>query len=173
MLCRVVCFVAGSLAAIACSKINAQVVQLPTISTYQYSGSFLVPDSGTGYYSGSNSLRSSSTQYGRPRSQSLSRVGASGNSSLTARVQDLNAIDNLILYGNPIGPGGNNAPPRTTAVVGQTINNPVADIFNNPSKDELQQSYRAPRRRLNEVSSGDYMMILSHPQLGKLPTKNR
>lgn len=91
-----------ALAFAANSNLRAQVVQQPSFRTTTYSGSVVVPDSGTGFLGGN--------RYGRTGSVSrgfgpfASRAGGSqvGGNSLTASVQiiDLKAMDEAILSAN-------------------------------------------------------------------------
>lgn len=75
------------------------VIQLPSFSTFSYSGSVMVPDSGAGYLGGVNRASSVNSRRGlnRRASQSL------GNSAAVVRprIIDLQAMDRHILGGDP------------------------------------------------------------------------
>ncbi|WP_345325937.1 hypothetical protein [Novipirellula rosea] len=77
----------------------AQTVQLPSIETFSYSGSVLVPDSGAAFLGGNKSASFGSNRSGLQRgfgsSQSLSQATAS------ATIIDLAEIDRQILGGTP------------------------------------------------------------------------
>ncbi|WP_442508979.1 hypothetical protein SH528x_000523 [Novipirellula sp. SH528] len=77
----------------------AQTVQLPSIETFSYSGSVLVPDSGTAFLGGNKSASFGSNRSGLQRgfgsSQGLSQATAS------ATIIDLTEMDRQILGGTP------------------------------------------------------------------------
>ncbi len=76
------------------SKAFSQVVQLPTVSTFAYSGSVLVPDQGTIYLGGNNSSQSFSRQSGPSRV--FGTQSHVGNTSVHAHIIDLEEIDRQI-----------------------------------------------------------------------------
>ena len=81
------------------SQSHAQVVQLPSISTFSYSGSVLVPDSGSAYLGGRYSAASSSQRRLGSRAAG-SALGVSG-ASVHATIIDLDAMDRAILGADP------------------------------------------------------------------------
>ncbi len=148
------------------STATAQVVQLPTIQTYSYSGSALVPDRGSTSLYGNSADQAYYLRYGRPRSRALTSSSKQhGNSSLSAHVIDLDELDRRIL-GLPVPPDPTK-PKRQPAVSNalRSANNPVAAIYSKPLQSETESAVRPPRRTLRDVSSGDYMLLLSHPEL--------
>ncbi|GAA5510110.1 hypothetical protein [Novipirellula caenicola] len=78
---------------------TAQTVQLPSIETFSYSGSVLVPDRGTTYLGGNRSASFGSNRnglhHGFGSSQSISQATAS------ATIIDLAEMDRQILGGTP------------------------------------------------------------------------
>ena len=87
------------LAEVLVSQSHAQVVQLPSISTFSYSGTVLVPDSGSAYLGGRYAAASSSQRRLGSRAAGLS-IGVSG-ASVHATIIDLNAMDRAILGADP------------------------------------------------------------------------
>lgn len=86
-------------------KCLAQVVQLPTVRNFSYSGSALVPDGGTMSLGGvSRSATGRVNRGGVAPLSSAARGGRLGGSSLTASVQiiDLRALDEAILSSNAV-----------------------------------------------------------------------
>ena len=88
----------------------AQVVQLPTVRNFSYSGGASVPDHGDAYMGGSALRRSSSTSSGAGplANRSTSSQGGGSSLSVSATIIDLQAMDEAILK-QPI-----DAPPRAT-----------------------------------------------------------
>ena len=78
----------------ATSNAFAQVVQLPSFRTFSYSGSVLVPDSGSAYLGGVNRSATSSQRrgFGRNFGQSASSSGA----VVSATIIDLDEMDRAI-----------------------------------------------------------------------------
>ena len=133
---------------------HAQVVQLPTVGTSGYSGTVVVPDRGSLSLGGNASSRYSRYLYGRPRSRVLgSEVGA-GNTSVSAHLIDLEELDRQILSGAP--GAGKHRTLRASAA-------PVADVYSRPAASE--SSLPPQRRSTLRDFSGDYLLLLSHPQL--------
>mgnify|MGYP001554272654 CR=1 FL=1 len=75
------------------------VIQLPSFSTFSYSGPVVVPDSGTGYLGGVKRASTTSSQRGLSRRS----AHALGNSGAVVRptIIDLQAMDRHILGGDP------------------------------------------------------------------------
>lgn len=84
------------------AQLHAQVVQLPSVRNFSYSGSAWVPDGGTTSLGGVNYGASSSIGRGfgpyGPRAIGSSRGGSSV--SVTAQIIDLKALDEAILNSN-------------------------------------------------------------------------
>ena len=76
------------------SSALAQVIQLPSFRTFSYSGSVLVPDSGSAYLGGVNRSAASSQRrgFGRSFGQSASTSGA----VVSATIIDLDEMDRAI-----------------------------------------------------------------------------
>ena len=93
--------IANTTAAIllCCGTVIGQTVQLPSFETFSYSGSVLVPDSGTAFLGGNKSSSFGSSRGGLQRgfgsSQSISQATAS------AAIIDLAEMDRQILGGTP------------------------------------------------------------------------
>lgn len=88
---------------VAAARTDGQVVQLPTFRTFSYSGSVLVPDSGTASLGGvgrSVSRSSSSSSFG-PRGRNLGGVNSLGGAGVSATIIDLEAMDRAILDQSP------------------------------------------------------------------------
>ena len=79
---------------------QGQVVQLPSISTFTYSGSVVVPDRGTGLLAGNRSSASGSSRNGGLGSSFGSSQGAS-QATIKATMIDLDEMDRQILGGTP------------------------------------------------------------------------
>lgn len=77
----------------------AQVVQLPSVHTFSYSGSVLVPDSGSASLGGRSSSASGTQSRLGSRARG-SELGASGT-SVHATIIDLDAMDRRILGDDP------------------------------------------------------------------------
>ncbi len=91
---------ASLLAGFFASQSHAQVVQLPSISTFSYSGTVLVPDSGSAYLGGRNSASSSSQRQFGSRAAG-SGIGVSG-AGVHATIIDLGAMDREMLGVDPM-----------------------------------------------------------------------
>lgn len=82
------------------STANAQsVIQLPSFSSFSYSGTVVVPDSGTGYLGGVN--RSASSHARRGLSRSSGRAIGNSGAAVTPTIIDLQEMDRQILGGTP------------------------------------------------------------------------
>lgn len=92
------------------SSATAQsVVQLPSISQFQYNGSVMVPDGGTTSLGGVNRSAFGSTQRGRNRA--FGSVLGRSNASATVTIIDHDEIDRRL---RGIGPENRNGKPRNT-----------------------------------------------------------
>ncbi len=153
------------------SQSFGQVVQLPTVQVFSYSGSVAVPDQGTSYLGGNASSASFQRPYGRPRSTSLSRLNTAGNSSVHARVIDLDELDRQVL-----GQPSNRTVPSNIHTVRRnsipTSPGSVAGIYSSPLPDEKVVQPPTTRRSLKDISPGDYMLLLSHPEIVNTATRN-
>ena len=132
----------ASLALVGAKRTDAQVVQLPTIQTFSYSGSVLVPYGGTSSLGGvSRSGWSTSRRGFGPFSQSRSGGFASSSVlSASATIIDLDAMDRAI--------GGVDR--RSTAVDrSEPVGKPVSMV------QEGKRLVRYARRRRSE---GDHEM---------------
>lgn len=81
---------------------HAQVVQLPVVHNFSYTGGGLVPDAGTGYLGGNMRSSSGSVSRGGPLNQNRVFGSSTSASHLSASVQviDLAAMDEAILNAN-------------------------------------------------------------------------
>jgi hypothetical protein len=142
---------------------DAQVVQLPTMGGFSYSGSVLVPDQGSISLGGNSTTLSSSQQFGPMRtSRSLGSSYSSGNASVSAHVIDLDEIDRQI-RGLP-ATQTKLANGRTVGSLGGTQlskiqQSPVAAIYAIAKADE---KLAGRRRTMKDFTPGDYMMLMSH-----------
>ncbi len=89
-------FLAVLFAAALQFPVFAQVVQLPSIHTFSYSGSVLVPDSGGAYLGGVS--RSASGRSGR---RGIGGIASHSGTSISATIIDHQAIDRQLLAGSP------------------------------------------------------------------------
>lgn len=94
------------------------VVQLPSIQTFSYSGTVVVPDSGSTYLGGVNRASSGSTRRGLSRA-SGSALGHSG-ASVSATIIDLDEMDRELLGGTPKQFMDSQRAPRTKKVANKT-----------------------------------------------------
>ncbi|EMI19868.1 hypothetical protein RMSM_03210 [Rhodopirellula maiorica SM1] len=90
----------AAVAILLCSGVaTAQTVQLPSIESFSYSGSVVVPDRGTAFLGGNRSAsfgsRRSGLQRGFGSSQSISQA------TVSATIIDLKEMDRQILGGTP------------------------------------------------------------------------
>tara|TARA_R110002049_G_scaffold4601_5_gene32004 strand:+ start:15725 stop:16273 length:549 start_codon:yes stop_codon:yes gene_type:complete len=79
---------------------QGQVVQLPSISTFSYSGSVVVPDGGTAFLGGNRASSSGVTRNGGLGNQLGSSQSVS-QASVKATIIDLDEMDRAILGGTP------------------------------------------------------------------------
>lgn len=94
---------ASALLAATTSNALAQVVQLPVVHEFSYTGGAIVPDGGTAYLGGNMHSASGSVSRGfGPGNQNRAFGGSVGGSSISASVQviDLAALDEAILNSN-------------------------------------------------------------------------
>ena len=97
VVCAQTGFVLGS-----ASTANAQVpsvIQLPSVSTFSYNGTVVVPDSGTGYLGGVRRSASSRSQRGFNRS--VGRGLGNAAAVVTPTIIDLHELDRQMLGGTP------------------------------------------------------------------------
>jgi hypothetical protein len=87
--------------AVFCAGAQAQVVQLPAVRQFSYSGGALVPDSGTAYLGG-NSYNStgSVSRGGIPNNRTFGGIGGGSHVSASVQIIDLDALDQAILNSN-------------------------------------------------------------------------
>lgn len=90
------------LMSLSAAVVQAQVVQLPAVRNFSYSGSAWVPDAGTASLGGSSYSASSSVGRGWGPYSSRASGAVTAGSSLSASVQiiDLQALDDAILSAN-------------------------------------------------------------------------
>ena len=91
---------------VGCVDLQAQsalpsVVQLPSFSTFRYSGSVVVPDSGGAYLGGVKRYASGSTRRGRGLGHGIGAGLGNSGLSVHATIIDLDEIDRQILGGTP------------------------------------------------------------------------
>ncbi len=84
---------------ISTSRLSAQTVQLPSVTTFSYSGSVLVPDSGAGYLGGRRSAAVSS--HSRLGSRASGGTWSSSSGFAQVTIIDLAAMDRQILGSEP------------------------------------------------------------------------
>jgi hypothetical protein len=98
----------------ASGMLNAQVVQLPTVRSFGYSGAVSVPDQGTASLGGNLSSQSGRTTSGAGplASRSSGSAAAAGSMSVSATVIDLQAMDAALLNQ---AAGGTANPPSSYA----------------------------------------------------------
>jgi len=80
------------------APVSAQVVQLPTIRTFSYSGTVVVPDRGTASLGGG--AAASSGFRSRGLSRGVGAGAATGGASVSATIIDQRALDRAILGGS-------------------------------------------------------------------------
>ena len=105
-------FIVGStlawLAAVGAQIAVAQVVQLPSVHNFSYTGGALVPDGGTATLGGVGYGRSGSVSRGFGPLANRARGGrlAGSTASVSVQIIDLRALDDAILSANvPVKPG--------------------------------------------------------------------
>ncbi|KAA1257799.1 hypothetical protein LF1_02890 [Rubripirellula obstinata] len=76
------------------SNASAQVIQLPTVRTFSYSGPVLVPDSGSAYLGGVN--RSAVSSQRRGLSRNFGQANAASGAVVSATIIDLDEMDRQI-----------------------------------------------------------------------------
>ncbi len=99
---------------------NAQVVQLPSVHNFSYSGGALVPDSGSASLGGTSYARSGSVSNGWGPYGTRASGSSFGTSNASASVQiiDLRALDDAILSSNVADP---NPKVRSATTTGRSL----------------------------------------------------
>lgn len=95
-------FLSGLLSAVS----NAQVVQLPSVHNFSYSGGAWVPDGGSASIAGNSYARSGtvSNGWGPYGTRASGSTFGTSNSSVSVQVIDLSALDDAILSSNVANP---------------------------------------------------------------------
>lgn len=109
---------------IGSSLAHGQVVQLPSISTFYYSGTVVVPDGGTASLGGIRSAASQSRQRGFRGGFGSSPWGASqatGQASVSATIIDLDAIDRQVRGEMPLGSDSSRSSPAQRDTDGKAL----------------------------------------------------
>jgi len=108
------------IAAFAASSVNAQVVQLPSVRNFSYSGGASVPDGGSASLAGNTYGRSGtvSNGWGPYGTRASGSFFGTTNSSASVQIIDLRALDDAILSSNGANP---NPQVRTATTTGRTI----------------------------------------------------
>lgn len=162
-LCRWKFCLIGSLAtttiAFGSSPATAQVIQLPSVGGFGYSGSILAPDRGSMLLGGNTRGFTTSGSSAAPRARVLSRSGAATALMVDPRIIDLAELDARILSGN-VGDRSRSA--SRPAIQSSTA--PVAAIHTVPAEGEEPVVQVRRLRRLGSFS-GDYLRVLSHPSV--------
>jgi hypothetical protein len=108
------------LVAFVASIANAQVVQLPSVRNFSYSGGAWVPDSGSAALAGNSYARSGTTSngWGPYGTRASGNSFGTTHSSASVQIIDLRALDDAILSSNVANP---NPQVRTATTTGRTI----------------------------------------------------
>ena len=108
------------LAACLASRANSQVVQLPSVHNFSYSGGAWVPDGGSASLSGSRYARSGTTSngWGPYGTRASGSSFGTTNSSASVQIIDLQALDNAILSSNVANP---NPQVKTATTTGRSL----------------------------------------------------
>lgn len=108
------------LTAIFAGTAHSQVVQLPSVRNFSYSGGAWVPDSGSASLAGNYSARSGSVSsgWGPYGTRASGSSFGTSNSSASVQIIDLQALDNAILSSNVANP---NAHVRTASTTGRSL----------------------------------------------------
>jgi len=139
---------------IGSSLAHGQVVQLPSISTFYYSGTVVVPDGGTASLGGIRSAASQSQHQGLSRGFRSSPSAAShatGQASVSATIIDLDAIDRQVRGEASLGSASSRTSPAELDSDGKAL---VRHARRMHAQGNLDAAFKSYQTAINILSPG-------------------